>query len=166
MIRRATHQDVPTIAAMLREMYVSSKYAGRCSISEKTMDSVLNSLVASQSASGPNASFLRIALQDGKPAGFIAGVLARIYLIGDRLEAQDLFFYVRDGASPRIAPQLLDQYLEWARGHRQVIEIKASWNDTMPGAERAARLFERKGLRKVGEVYEARVDGAQMAEAA
>jgi len=161
VIRPATFLDIGVLTAMLHEMYARSKYAGRVAIKPKLAEQTLMAMVAGQGQHGPQGSFLHIAEQDGKPAGFMAGVLQPIYFIGDKLEAQDAFLYARDGAKASVTLRLIDAYIEWALGNRRVIEIKLSWNDTLPGAERIAAVYQRKGFERIGEIYEMRVDTAQ-----
>lgn len=70
------------------------------------------------------------------------------------------------GAAQKHALQLVDAYLEWALGNPKVLEVLISWADTLPGAERAARIFERKGFHKIGETWERASDEAADKEAA
>jgi len=156
MIRPARFGDEPVIAAMLREMHRESKYLGIVDISEKAMERVILSMIAGQGQSGPQGTFCVVAEQGGRAAGFMAGILDRIYHIGDKLVAQDVFLHVRHGSGPRPALKLIDAYVEWARGNRKVLEVKLSWNDTLPGAKRIAPIYERKGFRRCGEIYEMR----------
>lgn len=161
MTRRATYQDIPALIAMLREMLAASKYAGRGEIAEKAADNLLTTAIASQNHRGPQGSHVVIAEHNGEPVGFMVGVLDRVYSVGNKLTANDLFLYVRPGAPPRTVIDLLDSYLEWASGIRAVIEIMLSYSDALPGAERIAPLYERMGFKESGRMYERRLDVPQ-----
>jgi hypothetical protein len=99
-----------------------------------------------------------VAEEDGKVVGFMAGVLDRVYHVGSKLVANDAYLVVRPGAKAAHSLQLIDGYVAWAQGIRAVLEIKLSWTNTLPGAARAAKIYERKGFAAVGEIYEMRLD--------
>jgi hypothetical protein len=46
------------------------------------------------------------------------------------------------------------------------IEVILSWSDTLPGAERMAEIYRRKGAVKSGEMWEIALDAAAVEEAA
>lgn len=156
--RAAKFADITVMAEMLREMHAASKYRARVGISEKAMQQMLMGAVSAQNQNGPQASYVRVAEQGGKVVGFMIGTLSRVYHIGDRLVANDLFLYVRKGAEMGHTLALIDGYVEWARANRKVIEIALSWNDTLPGAARVAKVYERRGFTKNGELFEMRID--------
>lgn len=156
--RAARFSDVPMLGVMLHELHAASKYLGRVNISEKAMGDMLMAVVAAQNQNGPQASFVRIAEHEGEPVGFMVGTLARIYHVGDKLVANDLFLYARPRARLTHTLALIDAYIAWARGNRKVAEIALSWNDALPGAARIAEVYERKGFTKNGELFELRTD--------
>lgn len=167
MIRQAkAATDIPAIEAMLRDMHAASKYAGRVDICEKTMRELLLAMIAQQGQNGAQASFVRVAEEDGEPVGFVIGVLDRIYHIGKKLRANDVYLYVKPGAKLGHTLRLVDAYIGWALANPKVLEIVLSWTDTLPGAERIAKLYGRKGFTKCGEIYELRRDAQAMKEAA
>lgn len=166
MIRAARSTDVPLLLAMLHEMHAASKYAGRVEISDKAADALLMSAIASQGQHGPQASHVIIAEQDGKPVGFMVGVLDRVYHIGNKLTANDLFLYVRPNSGVRPVIALIDSYIAWASGKRAVVEIMLSWSDALPGAADIAALYGRKGFTRSGEMFEMRLDAEERRAAA
>lgn len=158
MIRNARHQDIPAIMAMLHEMHAESKYRGRVGISDKAAENLLMSAIAMSGQRGPQGTHVIIAEKDGEPVGFMVGSLDRVYHIGDRLTANDIFLYVRPGNGIRPVLGLIDSYTEWASSIRAVVEIVLSWSDTMTGAAAIAPLYARKGFVKSGESFEMRLD--------
>jgi hypothetical protein len=159
MIRKATFHDAPAIMALIRQQHERSKYAGRCRIAEPHLQHLVTAMIAQQGQIGPQGSLVLVAETTGEPVAFIAGVLDRIYQIGAKLCAQDLFF-VNEGGSVGDTLKLLDGYIAWARDIRAVLEIRLSWTDTLPGAEQVAKLYGRKGFAKCGEIYEMTTDVA------
>ena len=158
MIRAARHIDAPEIEAMVQEMFIASKYLGRGEISPKVLSETVLGMIAGQGQPGPGGSIVSLAEEDGKIIGFMVGMLSRVYFVGNRLEAQDVFLYVRPGSGPGAVLALIDSYVAWAKANRRVIEIKLSWNDALPGAKAIAALYRRKGLSHTGEIYEMRLD--------
>jgi hypothetical protein len=165
MIRKATYDDAPAIMALIRAQHARSKYATRCRINDASLEHLVTAMIAQQGQIGPQGSCLFVADDNGKVVAFIAGVLDRVYQIGAKLTAHDLFFVNEDGGVGDTL-HLLDHYIGWARSIRAVLEIKLSWSDTLPGAEQVAKLYQRKGFSKCGEVYEVRTDAQALGEAA
>ncbi len=164
MIRRASAAlDIPFVEGMIRDVYAASKYHGRVEISDKTMRELLLGAVAGQNQFGPQASYFRIAEERGEPVGFMLGILDRVYHIGTKLRANDVFLCVRPGARIGHTLRLIDGYVEWATGNPKVIEVVLSWTDTAPGAGRIGEIYERKGFTKTGEIYELRRDEERIA---
>lgn len=160
-MRKATFQDAPAIMQLLRDQHTRSKYASRCRIAEPQLQHLVTSMIAQQGQIGPQGTCVFVCDNAaGEPVAFIAGILDRVYMIGAKLKAQDLFF-CNEGGSVKDTLQLLDGYVNWARSIRAVLEINVSWNDTMPGADRVAQLYARKGFRKSGEIFEIATDEAQ-----
>jgi hypothetical protein len=151
VIRRALHVDQPALEGLIRRQHAASKYAASCDISDKALESTMLGLIAGQGQNSVGASHVAVAEREGKIVGFIAGVLHRIYFIGNKLEAGDLFF-VNEGTLAD-ALGLLDSFIAWAKNNPKVLTIKLSWSDTIPGAENVTKLFYRKGLRMCGEVW-------------
>lgn len=157
-LRAATFQDIPRVAIMLHELHAASKYHDRVGISDKAMQDVLMAAVAGQNQHGPQASFFQLSERDGQPIGFMVGTLTRVYHVGDKLVANDLFLYVRPRARASHTFELIDAYVAWAKANRKVCEIALSWNDALPGAERIADVYRRRGFAKNGELFELRTD--------
>ncbi len=161
MIRRALPQDMKGVERLIRAQHAASKYASRVDISDKALESLLLGMFAQMGQNGPQGSHIAVAVRDGAVVGFIAGVLDRVYHMGVKLTANDLFF-VNEG-TPADTFGLIDSYVAWAKANPKVIEAVLSWSDTVPGAERVAALFVRKGFAKSGEMFEMRLDAEEVA---
>lgn len=159
MIRTARHTDQKAIEGLIRRQHAASKYAGRVGISDKALEMTVLALIAGQGQFSVGATIVTVAERDGIVTGFIAGQLQRIYSIGDRLEANDHFFVNEGSATDTFA--LVDSYLSWATGNRKVLEVRMSWTDAIPGAERVTALLARKGLHKSGEVWALSTDAVR-----
>jgi hypothetical protein len=164
MIRDAKFADIPAMAKLLTAMHSRTKYASRSGINEKALDQMLMGLVAGQKQNGPGASFVQVVETDGEVVGFMAGHLNRIYNIGDKLCAADLFL-TNDSKNIRDTLSIVDNYIAWAKKNPKVIEVGLSWSDALPNAKDIANIYKRRGAVLVGEQYEIRLD-AQFEEAA
>ncbi len=165
MIRPAKFSDAPAMATMLVASHQRSKYAGRCGVSEKAAEEILCALVAGQNATGLAATFVEVVEDDnGSVTGFMAGATSRIYNIGDRYCASDIFL-INENKNLKETLKLIDDYIAWARSNPKVIEVGLSWSDALPNASDIANIYSRKGATKVGEQFSIRID-LQEAEAA
>jgi hypothetical protein len=163
-MRNARFSDIPALATMLKESHLQSKYAARCGVSDKAIEQALTSCVATMNQNGPGASFVKVIERDEKIVAFMAGTLSRIYGIGTKLSASDLFL-VSNGKSIKDVLALIDEYISWANSNPKVIEVGLSWSDALPNGEAIANIYKRKGARLVGEQYSIELDLAT-AEAA
>lgn len=156
MIRPAIFQDIPGVEALIKDQHQRSKYLGRVQISDKVMRDLLMAACAGQNQNGPQATYFRVVEEDGLIVAFMLGTLARIYHIGNKLSAQDLFLCAFERTKAAYALKLIDGYVAWARANPKVAEIMLSWSDALPGAERIAEVYRRKGFELAGEMYELR----------
>lgn len=154
-MRKAEASDAPAIAAMLRDTHARSKYAGRAGISEQTLQHTVAAIIAGQGQIGPQGSCLFVIERDGKIVAFIAGILDRVYFFLNKLRASDLFL-INQGGNAGDTIKLVDAYIAWAKAIRAVDEVTLSWSDAVPGGDRIAKLYLRKGFEQMGAVYELR----------
>lgn len=151
MIRPAKFVDAPALMGLLRGLYARSKYAGRVEICEKALENTVLGLIGGMNQPGPSGTHVSVSEEDGKVVGFIAGALSRVYGIGDKLGASDVFLVNEGRATGAVG--LIDAYIAWASANPKVIEIGLSWADTLPDASRVAAIYERKGFYLAGELY-------------
>lgn len=159
MIRPAKMVDAKAIEKLIRSAHARSKYALRVGIADKALENLVLGLIAGSNQSGPQGTHVTVNVEDGKVVGFVAGSLTRIYNCGDRLGASDVFLVNEGRTAGSLA--LVDAYIEWARSNPKVCEIGLTWTDALPGAEKVAALYRRKGFALVGEIYEMRLDAEE-----
>lgn len=160
MIRPATFGDIPAMSRLLMNSHERSKYARRTGISTKAMEQMLLALVAAQKQCGPQAAYVQVATRGDEVVGFMAGVLNRVYNIGEKLVANDVFL-VNESRSLKDTLALIDGYIDWARSNPKVIEVGLSWSDALPNARDIASIYRRKGAHSVGEQFEIRLDARE-----
>ena len=147
--------DLPAVFDMLIEMHGLSKYAGDVDVDPVAAKALLMQAAQRHGGSNNGSTHFMVAEEGGKIVGFMVGALQRLYLIGNRLEAMDLFLYAKKTASAKVAVKLLDSYIEWASSCPKVASIKLSYTNTLGvDGERLGALYERKGFERHGAIYE------------
>lgn len=158
-VRPARFADALAIERLIRNQHIQSKYADRVTINVKALDQLVLGLIAGMTQQGPGATHVTVLEEEGEVVGFVAGVLNRVYNIGNRLVSNDLFL-VNEGKAGGIF-KLIDAYIAWASANPKVIEIGLSWTDAIPGADRLSKIYQRKGFDQIGEHFALQLDKAQ-----
>jgi hypothetical protein len=154
MIRPATFSDIPRLADLLEEMHAASKYAGRVNVDRRAACALLQQCVTRHNGKHEGGAFVMVTETAGQVEGFMVGLLDRVYHIGDKLAANDVFLHASTKASKSAARALFAAYVSWAAENPKVVEIRASWTDALPGAERIAFMYQKVGFRRCGEIFE------------
>lgn len=155
MIRPARLDDLTRLYALVLEMHQATEYPARgIGVSETAAKALLRDAVSRNGRTNDGGTLLNVIDVGGHLVGFHLGVLQRVYLIGDRLEAQDAYLFCGKGAPSSGAARLVDAYVAWAESNPKVAEIALSF--TNAGGARVAKLaklYERRGFKRVGEIW-------------
>ena len=157
-VRPAKFGDINRLAELLEQGYQRSKYRDRGSIIIKETKALLVNAIQRHGLKSAGGSCVFVSEHDGLVDGFIAGLLDRVYHIGDKLSATDFFFYVAPDGSPTSAGGLIDAFIDWALDIETVAEIRLAATDIIQDYERTAALYRRKGFTQTGVIYERRTD--------
>jgi GNAT superfamily N-acetyltransferase len=154
MIRPAKHADTPALLVLLTEAHAQSRFAtdGFVSVDMRYAQKLLGQLIQRHGHTHDGGSCVFVFERDGVIEGFIAGVLDRVYHIGDMLQASDMFLFARAGRGP-IAPLLIEAYIDWSSANPHVLEIMLSWSDALDSGAKAGALYERMGFTRCGAMY-------------
>lgn len=147
--------DLPRAYALLLEMQTKSKYAGIVDVDEATAKALLINAVKRHGGTN-NGGFCFFVIEAmGKIEGFIIGLLDRVYHIGNRLVANDVYLYCTKDAPRMASSRLIDAYVKWALDNPKVHEIKASWQDALGSNGKIMdKMLQRKGFRACGSIWE------------
>ncbi len=96
------------------------------------------------------STFVAVADTGDGIEGFIIGVLQPLYLVLDILEATDLF-WITHNAHGATAARLLKATHKWVPAGAV---IRQANNDAFSDIELSGRMFEQRGMRLTGHVYE------------
>lgn len=153
-IRRAKFQDIPWLLDLAVVAHFASNYAGRCEVDLNIAERFFRNLIAGQTKdSVENGTAVFISEGEDRIEGAIIGYLQRVYFVTDKLEATDLFWYVRPDAPQSTGQRLQAEFQKWAGKIDHVIQIVQANRDAIVDPERSGKLIERSGARIVGHVY-------------
>jgi hypothetical protein len=155
MIRDAMFSDIPRIVAIMREAYARSEYArrGLCGFDEKEAKRILVNAIQRHGRGRNSASFVQVAVENERVEGFIVGFLSRVYSVGDRLMASDLFWFATPLVSPRDPIRLMRNMIAWAKGVEGVIEIRCGTTAILQDPDKAGRILQRLGMARYGSIH-------------
>jgi hypothetical protein len=153
-VRTAKFEDTPAILHLIHEMYARSPYVGRDEVDSRLARSLIMQSIQRHGGTSDGSCWVQVATgENDRVVGFIIGMLDRVYHVGTKLMATDLYYYAGNGTGPRDALTLMDNMLEWATTNPKVIEIKLGAVDTIGDYKRTERLFQRRGLTQCGVIY-------------
>lgn len=146
MIRPALTTDVFAIADILCERAKDSRYHGITAPDPKLARQMFAQAVQRHGGTTEGATFLMVNETDGEIDAFMFGTLNRIYVVGDKLGASDVFLLGKTDCDPRAMGRLVRAYLDWAESSPKCVEIGLSWADSLPGSEDITSFYERLGF--------------------
>lgn len=153
MIRPAKTTDVFAITDILVERSHDSRYEGIAAIDPKLARQMFAQAVQRHGGFTEGATFLMVNETKGEIDAFMFGTLNRIYVVGDKLAASDVFLLGKKDCNPRAMSRLIDAYVRWAEASPKVVEIGLSWADSLPGTEAITKDYERRGFTLRAKTY-------------
>lgn len=154
IIRAPRTTEVFSLCDMLVRLHPLTRFADEVLVDEKYTRMLLAQTIQKNDGRHDGGTFIRVAEgDDGRILGFIAGMLDRVYHIGNRLWAQDMFLTVEADAPMRTSSLLIDAYVAWAMDNPKVYEIHLSHLDAFPGQDRLDRHYEHRGFIRCGAVF-------------
>lgn len=160
MIRDANFTDIPSIVSLLRDAYQKTHYAmsGIASIDEKEAKRLLVQAIQRHGGVNGGACFVQVSVTNGQIRGFILGTLVRVYSIGDRLSASDLFWLAAPDVFPTDPMQLMRNMVAWAERSPACVEVKCGATAIMQNPEAAGMILKRMGFEPYGRIWRAEIE--------
>lgn len=155
MVRDATFSDIPAIVSLLDDRFRRSHYA---SVQGGAIDAahtkrLLVNAIQRHAGTSPGAMWVQVSEDTGIVRGFIWGILERVYSIGNRLSATDVFWIADDMVPARDPERLYRNFVKWAWSVPHVIEIKAGTTRAVADDDRAGVVLKRIGMADYGRIY-------------
>ena len=156
MIRPAKFNDIPVIVSLMIDGWSRSNLKDIDTIDVKEAKAVIMATIQRHTPKylreGGGCVFIT---DDGH--GFIMGVIDRLYHVGTRLCAQDIFFYADPDCGGWDKVGLLDAYVEWALTIPNLAVIRNGITDIITDTDRVQELYERHGFTKSGVLMERKI---------
>ena len=150
MIRPAKHQDIPRCRAIMRDAYDRSDYAGTlCGFDDAEATRLLVHAVQKHQ----DGAFFEVAESKGEVEAFIVGILSRVYCVGTKLRASDLFWLATEQVEPRQPRKLMKNMITWARSNPDVVEVYCGATAVVQDPDKAGRILESLGMKHYGAIY-------------
>lgn len=149
-IRAAKFGDIPAIFETMGETHARSRYADICKINERRAKALVMQSIQRHGGPTEGSTFVAVADTGDGIEGFIIGILQPLYLVLDILEATDLF-WITHNAHGATATRLLKAMHKWVPAG---VVIRQANNDAFTDIELSGRMFEQRGMRLTGHVYE------------
>lgn len=155
MVRGALFADIPAIVMVLQEAYLRTHYAksGLADMDRAEAKRLLVTSIQRHGGSNGGSTWVQVSETNGVVTGFILGTLTRVYSIGNRLMATDLFWLTSPGADPLDAARLMRGMIEWASSVQHCVEINCGTTAIMNDPGGAGKMLERLGMAKYGNLY-------------
>ncbi len=152
MIRAAKSVDTHALVGLLSDVHAETCYAS-LKMDEHFARRLFAQMAQRHGGSHEGSTCLFISEEDGKPNGFIAGMLDRVYHVGEMLWASDVYLHVSKGAPPRVLMGLLKAYTQWADNNPNVYEVRLSSSDATTQGQRMDGVYEWLGFEECGRTY-------------
>ncbi len=156
MIREAKFADIPSIVALLEMQFRLTHYYrdGTVNIDELATKRLLLTAIQRHGKALEGGTFIQVAENAGLVCGVIVGTLTRVYSIGDRLMASDLFWTANSLVDPRDPEKLMRNFVEWAWACPVVAEVKIGVTKIIEDEpDRIGRMLKRMGMTDYGQMY-------------
>lgn len=143
MIRPAHYQDIPAILSLGLRAWQESRFSEAGQIDEAKAKGILYGAI-----SGAGARTAVLVSNDVD--GIIIGAITPLYEVSNIEVVTHHLWYAAPGAKPGLAMELLDALHEWAGPvlKRHLV------HDAIVDPEKSRKLFERRGYRLAGYLYE------------
>lgn len=161
-IRPAKAADTVAVIGLMEEAHRRSRYAQVGGVHRETAKAFLVRCVQLHGHLNAGGTLYLVAEKDGAVTGFFIALLARVYVVGTLLEAQDIFLYMNESADRRDFRRCIKAFDNWAQGNPRCIEATLSNSDFIPGAkEILERIYVRRGYEKTNNVFKRRFQPAE-----
>jgi hypothetical protein len=156
VVRDAKFGDIPAIVDLLTLQFRKSHYHrdGTVNIDESETKRLLVTAIQRHGGKIGGSTFVQVAETDGMITGLILGTLARVYSIGDKLMATDLFWTANKNVDQRDPIKLMKNMVQWAWQSPHVIEVRVGATAVIEERpERVGAALERIGMYPYGLIY-------------
>jgi len=163
MIRAAKAADTMRVIMLMKKALSKSRYADKGKVDCMIAKSFLPRCVHFHGNHSAGSTLYLVSETAGEVRGFFIGCLSRIYVVGDKLEAQDVHLYLSDNADRRDFRRFINAFDEWADENDNVIEATLSLSDFIQDAaawKRMAKFYKSRSYEETNRVFKRRITRA------
>jgi hypothetical protein len=153
-IRPAKFIDIPEILGLMVGAHAVSKYRDRDQINKAAAKSLIQNSIQRHGLKAAGGSCVFVTHEVD---GFLIGLLDNLYHVGTKLCAQQVFYYCRPGCHPQDAIGLIGEYVAWASGIPNVLEIRNDVTDFCGDVDKVEALYSRCGFKRCGVIVERKI---------
>lgn len=167
MIRTAKATDIPALISFMQMSYERTHYAIERNVQIDVAEAkkVFLTAVLRHGRDGLGACWFQLSEHNGIVTGFILGTMARVYVVGNKLMASDLFWNVNELAAPTDAMALLTSMIAWAKRTVDCVEVRCGATAIIGDPELAGRALMVAGLKPYGGIYRMEIERTQLCQA-
>lgn len=156
-IYRPSFTDIPEIMALMKRAHKRSRYADRCGVDVRQGKAVLLNAMFTDMEKDDSTAVLVAKNAEGRICGVLAGARRPLYEALTLYMAMDVIFVVDEDAPARAAGALLDAFHDWATRPGGTVILRHGVNDAISDPDRVSALFQRRGFRRAGYIFEKEV---------
>lgn len=156
VIRNAKYADIHAMTQFLQSCYARSHYAkdGVVKVDVDETKRLLGAGLGRHGHKGIGSCWLQVVDNNGAIDGLMYGTLVRVYSIGDRLMATDLFWAVNEHAAALDAVALMKNMIDWARSCPLCVEVHVAASAVIQTDTTATnRLLRSMGMKDYGAIH-------------
>lgn len=154
VLRAARTTDVFAMAALLEQQFDRSRYAGTGVVFDgHYVRRTLAQAIQRNGHTGDGGALVNVIEKGAGIAALCVGTLSRVYHVGDKLMAQDMFLVAAPDAPVMATRSLLRPFLAWADANPAVHEIYLSHTDVLPEGAAIEPIYRILGFQQCGAIY-------------
>jgi hypothetical protein len=167
MIRAAKMMDVFRLVELVEYGQRHSGYVGEVDVDPVYARKLLATLIMRHGGTHEHGTFCMVAEDsDGIVQAFMAGMLERVHLVGNKLQATDVFLVATKTAPKRALFELFGAFVAWGLAIDKVYKVVVSRTDVMDPDNRLTGFYKSRGLEPAGGIFVLKKKTIELEEAA
>jgi hypothetical protein len=160
MIRNAKFADIHGITRFLLWCHSQSHYAGTSvGVDLDETKRLVGSGIGRHGHKNGGGCWVQVVDNDGNIDGLMFATLVRVYSIGDKLMASDLFWVCNEHAAPGDALILMRNMIAWARSSPYCVEVHIATSAVIQQDPKVvSRLLKTMGMKEYGYIHRLELD--------
>lgn len=166
MIRNAKFADIHGITRFLLWCHSCSHYANSSvGVDLDETKRLVGTGIGRHGNKNGGGCWVQVVDNDGNIDGLMYATLVRVYSIGNKLMATDLFWAVNDHAKPGDALTLMKNMITWAKSCPHVVEVHCATSAVIKqNPQVVGRLLKQIGMKEYGFIHRLEFDAIHVSK--